>query len=55
MRSRAQALSQPAKADWRLKPAPVTDALCVIQNVAFIHDRRRLAEGKRLGLLLRCG
>lgn len=54
MHSRAQALSQPAKADRRLKLAPVTDALGVIQNVALIHDRRRVAKGKRLGVLLRC-
>lgn len=54
MHGRAQALSQPVKADRRLKPAPVAYALGVIQNVALIHDRRRIAKGKRLGVLLWC-
>lgn len=55
MHGRTQAFRQAVKADRRLKPAPVTDALGVIQNVALIHYRRRIAKGKRLGVLLRCG
>ncbi|ADX32433.1 hypothetical protein G184_gp31 [Erwinia phage ENT90] len=55
MHRRSQAFRQPVKADRRLIPAPVTDALGIIQDIALVHNRRRLAKGERFRLLLRCG
>lgn len=54
MKDHKQAFCQLVKANRRLKSAPVTDTLGVIQSVAFIHNQHRIAKGKRLGVLLRC-
>ncbi|UTC25951.1 hypothetical protein [Salmonella phage vB_Sal_PHB48] len=53
MHGRAQALCQPGKADRRLVPFAVTDALDIIQNVALIEHRNWLTEGERFHFL-RC-
>lgn len=45
MNGGAQAFRQPVKADWRFEPAAVIDAFHVIQNVASIEHRARLAKG----------